>query len=90
MRLLLNYMATALSLLKLCNTSFISVFQGQQLKMVEDEVYSRLVEQINLHSEGVISEVKKATTALRADPKELHDFSKYALLVHSRSQINTD
>lgn len=76
-------MAIALSLLKCCNTSFVSVFQGQELKMVEDQVYGQLVEQINLHSEGVISDVEKATTALRTYPKELNDFSKYALLVYT-------
>lgn len=53
--------------------------------MFEEEVYSQLVEQINLHSEGVISDVEKATTALRTDPKDLHDFSKYALLVHTHT-----
>ena len=53
--------------------------------MVEDEIYSQLVEQINLHSEGVITDVETATSALRTDPKDIHEFSKYALLVHTHT-----
>lgn len=53
--------------------------------MVEDEVYRQLVEQIKLHTESVLSDVEKATTALRSDPKDLRDFSKYALMVHTHT-----
>lgn len=61
------------------------LFQGRQLKLVEDEVYHHLVKQIKLHTESVLSDVEKATTALSSDPKDLHDFSNYALMVHTHT-----
>lgn len=70
-------------LLKCCDSFYASVFQGQQLKSVEDEVYNQLVEQIKLHSEVVISDVVKAATALRTDLQNLNNFSQYALMVHT-------
>lgn len=77
---------SALFLLNGCNTLFCLGFvQGQQLKLVEDEIYLQLVEQIKLHTEGVVSDVEKATTALRFDPKDLNDFSKYAPMVHTHT-----
>lgn len=57
------------------------VFQGQQLKSIEEEVLEQLVEQIKLHSESLISDVEKATAELDTDPQDLHDISKYALVV---------
>lgn len=79
---------SALFLLNCCNTLFCLGFvQGQQLKLVEDEIYLQLVEQIKMHTEGVVSDVEKAITALRSDPKDLHDFSKYALMVHTHSLV---
>lgn len=79
---------SALFLLNGCNTLFCLCFvQGQQLKLVEDEIYLQLIEQIKLHTEGVVSDMEKATTALRFDRKDLHDFSKYALMVHTYSLV---
>lgn len=83
-----KYATSALFLLNGCNTLFCLCFvQGQQLKLVEDEIYLQLVEQIKLHTEGVVSDVEKATTDLRSDPKDLHNFSKYAPMVHTHSLV---
>lgn len=62
-------------------TLFAFVFQGQQLKVIEEEVLEQLVEQIKLRSENVISDLEKATAELKAEPQDLHDFSKYTLMV---------
>lgn len=60
---------------------FTFVFQGQRLKIIEEEVLEQLVEQIKLHSESIISDLEKATAELKTEPRDLHDLSKYALMV---------
>lgn len=79
---------STLFLLYGCNNLFCLDFvQGQQLKLIEDQIYLQLVEQLKLHTEGVVSDVEKATTALRSDPKDLHNFSKYAPMVYTHSLV---
>lgn len=41
----------------------------------------QLVEQIKLHSESTILDLEKATAELKTEPRDLHDLSKYALVV---------
>lgn len=41
----------------------------------------QLVEQIKLHSESVISDLERPTADLKTQPRDLHDLSKYALMV---------
>lgn len=62
-------------------TLFAFAFQGQQLKVIEEEVLEQLVEQIKLHSENVISDLERATAELKTEPQDLRDLSKYALMV---------
>lgn len=62
-------------------TLFAFAFQGQQLKVIEEEVLEQLVEQVKLHSENVMSDLEKATAELKTEPQDLRDLSKYALMV---------
>ncbi|XP_070834922.1 dynein heavy chain domain-containing protein 1 [Chaetodon trifascialis] len=54
---------------------------GQRLKLIEEEVREQLVEQIKLHSESLVSDLKRASAALKTEPRDVHDLSKYALTV---------
>lgn len=60
---------------------FAFVFQGQQLRFIEEEVLEQLVEQMKVHSESLISDLEGATADLKTEPRDLHDLSKYALMV---------
>ena len=62
-------------------------FQGQQLKVIEQEVLQQLVEQIKLLSESVVSDLERTAAELKTDPQDLHDFSKYAVMVHKHTYI---
>lgn len=66
---------------------FAFVFQGQQLKIIEEEVKEQLIEQIKLHSVSVISDLERATAELKKEPQDLHDLSKYASLVQKLSKF---
>lgn len=61
---------------------FAFVFQGEQLRFIEEEMLKQLVEQIKLHSESLISDLERATAELKTEPRDSHDLSKYALMVH--------
>ncbi|XP_037619572.1 dynein heavy chain domain-containing protein 1 isoform X1 [Sebastes umbrosus] len=63
---------------------------GQQLKSIEEEVLEQLVEQIKLHSESLISDMEKATAELDTDPQDLHDISKYALVMRESVKMLAD
>ncbi|XP_076585176.1 dynein heavy chain domain-containing protein 1 [Chaetodon auriga] len=63
---------------------------GQQLKLIEEEIREQLVEQMKLHSESLISDLKRATAALKTEPRDLHDLSKYALTVRESVKMLAD
>lgn len=60
---------------------FAFVFQGQQLRSIEEEVLEQLVEQIKLQSESLMSDLGRATAELKTEPQDLQDLSKYSLMV---------
>lgn len=41
----------------------------------------QLVEQIKLHSENLIADFERTTAELKTEPQDLHDLSRYALMV---------
>ncbi|XP_067441454.1 dynein heavy chain domain-containing protein 1 isoform X1 [Thunnus thynnus] len=53
---------------------------GQHLSFIEEEVQEQLAEQIRLHSESLVSDLERATAELKTEPRDLHDFSKYAIM----------
>lgn len=57
------------------------VFEGQQLRVIEEDVLNHLVEQIRLHSENLSSDLEEAVAKLEAEPRDLHDLSNCALQV---------
>ncbi|KAM9363159.1 dynein heavy chain domain-containing protein 1 [Symphorus nematophorus] len=63
---------------------------GHQLKLIEEEVLEQLVEQIKLHSESVTSDLEKAVAELKTEPRDLHDLSKYALMVRESVKMLAD
>ncbi|XP_040002556.1 dynein heavy chain domain-containing protein 1 isoform X2 [Xiphias gladius] len=63
---------------------------GQQLRFIEEEVLEQLVEQIRLHSESLISDLERATVELKTEPQDLHDLSKYALMVRESVKMLAD
>lgn len=56
-------------------------FQGQQLKVIEQELLEQLVEQIKLLSESVVSDLERTAAELQTEPQDLNDLSKYAVMV---------
>ncbi|XP_074546665.1 dynein heavy chain domain-containing protein 1 [Halichoeres trimaculatus] len=54
---------------------------GQQLRLIEEEVLNHLVEQINLLSKSLSSDLKEAVAKLKAEPRDIHNLSNYALQV---------
>ncbi|XP_054635114.1 dynein heavy chain domain-containing protein 1-like isoform X3 [Dunckerocampus dactyliophorus] len=54
---------------------------GQQLTLIETEVQEQVFEQMKLHSESFLCDLEEAITDLRMEPKDLHDFAKYADMV---------
>ncbi|XP_036951826.1 dynein heavy chain domain-containing protein 1-like isoform X4 [Acanthopagrus latus] len=63
---------------------------GQQLKVIEQEVLEQLVEQIKLLSESVVSDLERTAAELKTDPQDLHDFSKYAVMVRVSVKMFAD
>ncbi|XP_044043043.1 dynein heavy chain domain-containing protein 1 isoform X2 [Siniperca chuatsi] len=63
---------------------------GQQLRFIEEEMLEQLVEQNKLHSESLISDLERATAELKTEPRDLHDLSKYALMVRESVKMLTD
>ncbi|XP_031144859.1 dynein heavy chain domain-containing protein 1 [Sander lucioperca] len=63
---------------------------GQQLRFIEEEVLEQLVEQIKLHSESVISDLERPTADLKTQPRDLHDLSKYALMMRESVKLLAD
>lgn len=60
---------------------FAFVSPGQQLRSIEEEVQEQLAEQIKMESESLLSYLERTTAELKAEPQDLHDFSKYAFTV---------
>ncbi|XP_032390213.1 dynein heavy chain domain-containing protein 1 [Etheostoma spectabile] len=63
---------------------------GRQLRFIEEEVLELLVEQIKLHSESVISDLERRNADLKTQPSDLHDLSKYALMIRESVKMLAD
>ncbi|KAM7009685.1 LOW QUALITY PROTEIN: dynein heavy chain domain-containing protein 1 [Tautogolabrus adspersus] len=63
---------------------------GQQLRCIEEDVLGQLVEQIKLLSESLISDLEGAAAEFKAEPRDLHDLSKYALKVRESVKMLAD
>ncbi|KAK5608280.1 hypothetical protein CRENBAI_001570 [Crenichthys baileyi] len=53
----------------------------RQLILIKEQVLQLLVEQMKRHSESLIADLERMTAELRAEPEDVHDFSKYAFTV---------
>lgn len=60
---------------------------GRQLRSIEEEVLEHLTEQMKLHSQSLVSDLERASAELETEPQDLHDLSKYALLVQKLSKL---
>ncbi|XP_018537954.1 dynein heavy chain domain-containing protein 1 [Lates calcarifer] len=63
---------------------------GQQLRFIEEKVLEQLVEQIKLHSENLIADFERTTAELKTEPQDLHDLSRYALMVRESVKMLAD
>ncbi|XP_071359544.1 dynein heavy chain domain-containing protein 1 isoform X2 [Trachinotus anak] len=63
---------------------------GRQLRFIEEEVLEQLVEQIKLHSESLISDLEMTIAELKREAQDLHDLSKYALMVRESVKMLAD
>ncbi|KAM9314087.1 dynein heavy chain domain-containing protein 1 [Pholidichthys leucotaenia] len=54
---------------------------GWQLRLIEKEVQDHLDEQLKSLSDSLISDLEKTTAELKAEPQDLEDLSKYAVMV---------
>nr|XP_057943574.1 dynein heavy chain domain-containing protein 1-like isoform X2 [Doryrhamphus excisus] len=63
---------------------------GQQLSFIEKEVQEQVVEQMKLHSESLMCDLEEVITDLRMEPKDLHDFAKYADMVWKSMNMLTE
>ncbi|XP_065818747.1 dynein heavy chain domain-containing protein 1-like [Labrus bergylta] len=62
----------------------------QQLRCIEEDVLGQLVEQIKLLSESLISDLEGAAAEFKAEPRDLHDLSQYALKVRESVKMLAD
>ncbi|XP_038160740.1 dynein heavy chain domain-containing protein 1 [Cyprinodon tularosa] len=53
----------------------------QQLSLIKDQLQEQLVDQMKRESESLISLLERMTAELKTEPEDVHDFSKYALMV---------
>nr|XP_043885125.1 dynein heavy chain domain-containing protein 1 [Solea senegalensis] len=63
---------------------------GQQLSFIEKDTLKQLVEQTELHSTSLISDLEKTAAELKTDPKDLFDLSTYASQVRESLATLTD
>ncbi|XP_061765640.1 dynein heavy chain domain-containing protein 1-like isoform X1 [Nerophis ophidion] len=54
---------------------------GQRLALIEKEVMEEVVRQMKLHSQSLLCDLEEGITDLRMEPKDMHDFPKYADMV---------
>ncbi|MED6274275.1 hypothetical protein CHARACLAT_014743 [Characodon lateralis] len=53
----------------------------QQLILIKEQVLQLLVDQTKRHSESLIADLERMTAELKAEPEDVHEFSKYAFTV---------
>ncbi|XP_061626704.1 dynein heavy chain domain-containing protein 1 isoform X2 [Phyllopteryx taeniolatus] len=56
-------------------------YLGQQLSLIENEVQEELMKQMKALSESFLHDLEEAHSALRTEPKDLHDLPKYVDVV---------
>ncbi|KAM3865290.1 LOW QUALITY PROTEIN: dynein heavy chain domain-containing protein 1-like [Diretmus argenteus] len=54
---------------------------GLRLMSIEEDALKHLVEQMKLHSDKLISDLKTATAALKTQPPDCYEFAKYTSMV---------
>lgn len=54
--------------------------------MIAQELLEQLVEQIKLLSESVVSDLERTAAELQTEPQDLHDLSKYAVMVQKHTR----
>ncbi|KAM9769930.1 dynein heavy chain domain-containing protein 1 [Menidia menidia] len=54
---------------------------GQQLSLIEDQVLKQLVERVKLQSGRLIQDLERSSVELKTRPQDLHDLSKYSIMV---------
>ncbi|XP_047222617.1 dynein heavy chain domain-containing protein 1 isoform X3 [Girardinichthys multiradiatus] len=53
----------------------------RQLILIKEQVLQLLVDQTKRHSESLIADLERMTAELKAEPEDVHEFSKYAFTV---------
>lgn len=53
------------------------------MTLIEEEVLKHLTEQVQLLSQGIVSDLEKAAEELQQEPQDLYGLSKYALMVRT-------
>ncbi|KAM4612293.1 dynein heavy chain domain-containing protein 1 [Polymixia lowei] len=63
---------------------------GLQLKSIEEDVLTQLVDQTKLHSESLISNLKRAIAELEKEPIDFYEFAEYATMVKRCEKTSAD
>ncbi|XP_071386131.1 dynein heavy chain domain-containing protein 1 [Centroberyx affinis] len=63
---------------------------GRRLKSIEEKLLKQLVEQMKLHSQSLISHLKRTTAELKTEPRDFYDFAKYASMVRQSEKMLAD
>ncbi|KAK2817386.1 hypothetical protein Q5P01_025577 [Channa striata] len=71
------------------NCTHIKETLGDQLRFIEREVLDHLVEQIQLQSKKLISDLERASAELKMEPQDLRSLSEYALKVRESVKLMT-